>query len=246
MARSKREQDLIKQYNAQGITSNYPQYTINFWGNPANNYGFGNSNISANIENMQNNTTPIPMATAIPQQQVSNDNYLNKTQRINALKNGQILNLHIENNPNANYNWPWYTWDWLGKYYINKYNPIIEKYSNQNNIPSDIVRAIMYNEAATGHKGPFNNLGDIFHISGSQMPMNIQGKTWGNFQGHIYDTYIPEQNIELGVLLIKQLYNSLDNPTPDRIGTLWNETGANQINDVGARVKTAFETKPWL
>ena len=24
MARSKREQDLIKQYNAQGITSNYP------------------------------------------------------------------------------------------------------------------------------------------------------------------------------------------------------------------------------
>ena len=54
MARSSREQDLIKQYNAQGITSNYPQYGTNFWGNPANNYGFGNSNIAANIENMKN------------------------------------------------------------------------------------------------------------------------------------------------------------------------------------------------
>ncbi len=43
------------------------------------------------------------MATAVPQQ-VSNDNYLNKTQWIDALKNGQILNLHIENNPEANYN----------------------------------------------------------------------------------------------------------------------------------------------
>ena len=245
-ARQKRENQLMQQYNNQGITENYPQYGTNFWGNSANNYGFGMTNIAGNIANMQNTTTPIPVATAISQQQVSNDNYLNKTQRINALKNGQILNLHIENNPEANYNWPWYTWDWLGKYYINKYNPIIEKYSNQNNIPSDIVRAIMYNEAATGHKGPFNNLGDIFHISGSQMPMNIQGKTWGNFQGQMYDTYIPEQNIELGVLLIKQLYDSLDNPSPDRIGTLWNETGANQINDVGARVKTAFETKPWL
>ena len=53
-ARDKREQDLMKQYNAQGITSNYPQYTTNFWGNSANNYGFGSSNISANIENMQN------------------------------------------------------------------------------------------------------------------------------------------------------------------------------------------------
>ena len=157
-ARQKRENQLMQQYNNQGITENYPQYTTNFWGNSANNYGFGNSNISANIENMQNDPIPIPMATATPQQ-VSNDNYLNKTQRIDALKNGQILNLHIENNPEANYNRPY---------------------------------------------------------------------------------------IELGVLLIKQLYNSLANPSPDRIGTSWNETGANQINDVGARVKTAFETKPWL
>ena len=57
------------QYNAQGITSNYPQYTTNFWGDSANNYGFGSSNISANIENMQNTTPPIPQATATPQQQ---------------------------------------------------------------------------------------------------------------------------------------------------------------------------------
>ena len=72
-ARQKRENQLMQQYNNQGITENYPQYGTNFWGNAANNYGFGNSNISANIENMQNNTTPIPMATAVPQQQTSND-----------------------------------------------------------------------------------------------------------------------------------------------------------------------------
>ena len=68
-ARQKRENQLMQQYNNQGITENYPQYGTNFWGNAANNYGFGNSNISANIENMQNNTTPIPVATAMPQQQ---------------------------------------------------------------------------------------------------------------------------------------------------------------------------------
>ena len=72
-ARNKREQDLMKQYNAQGITKNFPQYGTNFWGNSANNYGFGSSNISANIENMQNTTPPIPQATATPQQQTSNN-----------------------------------------------------------------------------------------------------------------------------------------------------------------------------
>ena len=63
----------MQQYNAQGITENYPQYTTDFWSDSANNYGFGTTDIAANIENMQNNTTPIPMATATPQQQTSND-----------------------------------------------------------------------------------------------------------------------------------------------------------------------------
>ncbi len=68
-ARQKRENQLMQNYNAQGITENYPQYTTNFWGNSANNYGFGNSNIAGNIANMQNTTPPIPQATAVPQNQ---------------------------------------------------------------------------------------------------------------------------------------------------------------------------------
>ena len=49
----------MTQMNNQGMTA-YPQYTTNFWGSSSdNNYGFGTSNISNNIENMQT-MTPIP------------------------------------------------------------------------------------------------------------------------------------------------------------------------------------------
>ena len=72
-ARQKRENELQAQYNAQGIIENYPQYTTNFWGNSDNNYGFGMTNITDNIANMKNTTTPIPMATAVPRQQTSNN-----------------------------------------------------------------------------------------------------------------------------------------------------------------------------
>ena len=34
--------------------SSFPQYGTNFWGDSANNYGFGNSNISQNIQNVTN------------------------------------------------------------------------------------------------------------------------------------------------------------------------------------------------
>ncbi len=61
VARQKRENQLIQNYNRQGITGNYPQYGTNFWGNPENNYGFGDSNIQKNIENMQDQT-PTPWA----------------------------------------------------------------------------------------------------------------------------------------------------------------------------------------
>lgn len=55
MARSEREGQLIKNLNSQGITKNYPQYGTNFWGrNAENNYGFGSSDISENIENVTN------------------------------------------------------------------------------------------------------------------------------------------------------------------------------------------------
>ncbi len=65
-ARINRENDLMKQYNNQGITS-YPQYTTNFWGNSAdNNYGFGTSNIGSNIENRQQTMTPIPQMKTQP------------------------------------------------------------------------------------------------------------------------------------------------------------------------------------
>ena len=72
-AREKRENELKAQYEAQGITSNFPQYGNNFWGDSANNYGFGMTNIAANIANMKNNFTPIPVATAMPKNQEQNN-----------------------------------------------------------------------------------------------------------------------------------------------------------------------------
>ena len=54
-ARQNKENQLIRNYNNQGITKNYPQYGTNFWNNPNNNYGFGSSNIHQNIENRNNN-----------------------------------------------------------------------------------------------------------------------------------------------------------------------------------------------
>ena len=58
-ARQQRENQIIQNFHNQGITQDYPQQGTNFWGNsPDDNFGFGSSQISSNIENIQN--TPVP------------------------------------------------------------------------------------------------------------------------------------------------------------------------------------------
>ena len=64
-ARQQRENQIMQNYNRQGINENYPQAGTNFWGNsPENNYGFGASNITPNVENRSNQTVNLKNAGA--------------------------------------------------------------------------------------------------------------------------------------------------------------------------------------
>ena len=73
MARVNREDQFKQSYNKQGITDNYPQLGKSFWGNNSeNNYGFGSSNISENIEQMKTNGMPKLEETLQYQNQMNN------------------------------------------------------------------------------------------------------------------------------------------------------------------------------
>lgn len=73
MARVNREDQFKQSYNKQGITENYPQFGKSFWGNNSeNNYSFGSSNISENIEQMKTNGMPKLEETLQYQNQMNN------------------------------------------------------------------------------------------------------------------------------------------------------------------------------
>ena len=80
-ARTKREQQLALYLLRQGVTQgDYPQYGTDFWGNSANNYGFGFRNIAQNAQNHQAmNMTPM---TGLPQQQNDDSNEVNGQQDV--------------------------------------------------------------------------------------------------------------------------------------------------------------------
>ena len=57
-ARTEREQELFENFNRQGVDESCPWLGTSFWGNSADNYGFGRSNIENNIKKRQ--FTPVP------------------------------------------------------------------------------------------------------------------------------------------------------------------------------------------
>ena len=75
MARVNREDQFKQSYNKQGIIENYPQFGKSFWGNNSeNNYGFGSSNISENIEQMKEKGFPTLEETLQYQNQMNGQN----------------------------------------------------------------------------------------------------------------------------------------------------------------------------
>ena len=80
MARNTRERQLASDLQRQGIAeSDYPQYGTSFWGNSANNYGFGVRNIGQNAQNHPAmNMTPVQNQQSAPNQQNNVWNKLNR------------------------------------------------------------------------------------------------------------------------------------------------------------------------
>ena len=85
--RTNRENELANDMQRQGIAEeNYPQYGVNFWGNNANNnYGFGTSNISQNLQNVTNQLSNSGLNNVLTNNQVfaNSDYIINTKSRIN-------------------------------------------------------------------------------------------------------------------------------------------------------------------
>ena len=189
-----------------------------------------------------------------------NGNQLDTKERIDAYKTNKDIYINLEDKEEDGFKTFPYHDEKIGKYYVEKYSPIIEKYAKENGIDSNIVKAILFSEASDYHDEGANRLGDVVgkipfsdyilkifnrQSSTSIWPMNIQSKTWGDFQGKRYDVYNPEQNIALSVKLLKEILDSVPDKDIAKIATLWNNTGAKQVSDYGARTKYYYDNSMW-
>ena len=191
------------------------------------------------------------------------DNYLSEKERQDAFRTGKKIRLKLEPNSARQNVWSLLYDHQKGRKTVLENTPFIEKYAQKYGVDPNLIKAVMYAENAEGDPGGFNRLSDkleqmpiignkyknfkenrLNRIS-SHWPMNIQGKTWANIDNRQFNSYDPEQNIEMATILLKRITDSLDKPLPSNIGSLYNGNRVDQVNKVGFRVGDAYNKKLW-
>ncbi len=123
---------------------------------------------------------------------------------------------------------------------------IIEREAKRKGVDPDLVRAIMYMENADGNPLNLNRQLEKIGMARSILPINIKPGMWAGLDGVKKEEFKnPEANIRAGVTLIRRIQDRLDDPTPAKVGSIWHFTGAEKVNDKGARIQRIFDQKAW-
>ncbi|CAA6605584.1 hypothetical protein MTBLM1_60117 [Rhodospirillaceae bacterium LM-1] len=168
-----------------------------------------------------------------------------KVDRIANIKSDKPAVFEIEENPDADGTAPFYRDHKRGSHAVSAYGAIIEEEAKRQGVDPDLVKSIMYMENADGHKYGLNDLADKIGVSKSVMPMNIRPDIWGELGLTRQQAEMPEENIRASVVLIRRIQERVDNPTPEKVGTLWNNISKEKINDIGARVGAIYRGRSW-
>jgi hypothetical protein len=136
--------------------------------------------------------------------------------------------------------------DEFGQSSVQKFDDKILKHAQKYNLDPDLTRAVMYAENARGHKLGANMIADRARLSGSAMPMNIQKERWAKLLGkEPEDMYNPDNNIESSTLLLGRIRDRIHQPTPEKIGSIWNYMGKEETTEFGEYIGQIYREKPW-
>lgn len=135
------------------------------------------------------------------------------------------------------------TFDFVGKGAVHQYEKNILKYAEKYNIDPDLTRAVMYAENARGWYG---HAAETFGASESILPMNIQKSRWSKLVDRKpEEMYNPDTNIEAGTILLKRIRDRIEEPTPEKIASVWHFMGNENIDEFGSYVGRVYRQKPW-
>ena len=149
-------------------------------------------------------------------------------------------NFEIADNPEAkSYA---YTWRALPEYQeVTQHEALYDQAAARYGLNPDLLKAIAWMESTHGWYDRFKP-GEPKSIR----PMNVYAKIWsglGLTQASIHD---PRINIEAAAYIIANIQSRIENPTVEKVATLYNKLRETQVSNYGATVAEYYRDRPWI
>lgn len=132
---------------------------------------------------------------------------------------------------------PWYSKPGLEEVTANLL--FIDKAALRYDLDPDFVRAIVWMESTHGWYDRFDPKNKTIR------PMNVHAQLWRQLGITRSDLDNPQLNIEAGVYILSQIWQRTEDPTPEKVATLYNQLGATAVNQYGKTVVTYMNQRPW-
>ncbi len=169
----------------------------------------------------------------------------NSGERIENILGDRPAHFDVEKNPKADPSSPWYEDQQIGQEAVAAHNQVIESEAVRQGVHPDLVKSIIFAENARGHYYGLANLAEAVGYADSLFPMNIKPHPWADLDSKGQDLSNPETNIKVGVALLKRIQDRINNPTAEKIASVWNYAGRENTNDFGAYVGRVYKERLW-
>ncbi len=128
---------------------------------------------------------------------------------------------------------------------VEKHEKTIDRIAKEVGVDADLLRAIAYYENADGHRFGVNDFLDDIGRSKTVMPMNINPEIWGELGMTKENASDPDVNIRAAATLLRRIEERIVDPTPEKVGSVWNGITLDSVNHRGARIGRIYREKPW-
>jgi len=128
-----------------------------------------------------------------------------------------------------------------------KHTNAIEKFAKEYHVDPDLVKAVMWSENSRGGQMGLGYVADAVHKSRTILPMNIDPNMWYKLvTNNRSDLYNYDTNIEAGTVLLSRIRDRIKDPTPAKIGAIWEYIGFEKTNNYGTYIGRIYKEKPWV
>jgi RHS repeat-associated protein len=112
----------------------------------------------------------------------------------------------------------------------------------KHSLDPDVIRAVIWMETTHGY---YDALTGVVREPKTIRPMNVHVEFWKDLPVTRKSLADPAQNIDAGARILARISSLVEDPTPEKILTLYNNIRADKVSQYGKTAAEYLRTKPW-